>query len=716
MENYLILHGHFYQPGREDPEPGIIPLQPSAAPFHDWNYRITKECYEANSASRVLNNDGKIIDIVNNYTYLSFNFGPTLLDWLENHAKETYHRIIEADRKSIIRNNGHGNAVAQGYNHTILPLDTQEDIETQICWGLDNFRRHFRRESEGIWLPEAAVNTTVIDSLIKHNIKFIILSPCQAEAIRKSIDSNWQLFQNNNVPSSKPFFIRGKTGSIAVFFYNSILATGISFEHYLRNADQLYSKLLSFSDKDNAANLVHTATDGEIYGHHEPFGDMCLSSLIKLIKKNNDFVLSNYGFYLEKYPPVLEVRLRSGEDKKGTSWSCSHGISRWYKDCGCTTGGNPEWNQEWRTPLRAAFTYISSRLNEVYKKQMYNLTRKDPVMILNKYGAVINGKKSPESFSRKYIPEREQKTRIQFLKLLEGQKYRLSMFTSCGWFFSDISGLESVQNMKYASQALYLYSEYLLPEDKKTFLDILSKAVSNIKEKSTGKEIFLSLENNFPEGFQAALHFCSTSHLLPQSYGNYILNYIKKDKKEKYFLEITNSGTTETFFYTVILPEIGNDDPAISIEEMNNHDNNAIYKDLSGINYDLRKEILSHGTGNISKFKISELVFLFKYCKFLGLPVSETINGNTADLTAELLEGGLKDTGKYIPKDIFHDIIDLINLADYHNISFDPNTAQNIIFDKINTIRRNHKNNRDCFNRIITVGKLMGIYCDDLTS
>lgn len=492
MRNKLIIHGHFYQPPRENPWTGLIPVQESAAPYSNWNYRITRECYAANAFSRILDNQGLILDIVNNYQYISFNFGPTLLSWLKDFSPEVYSRIIEADRQSLKRNMGHGNAIAQPYNHSILPLCSTEEARTQIIWGLKHFEYHFGRNSEGLWLPEAAVNNSILDLLIEEGIKFIILSPWQAGAYSPKPSTRWKALADKPIPSHRVYEINRSEGSIALFFYNHSLASGISFSHYLHNADSLYTKILSFKRSDPVENLISIATDGEIYGHHEPFGDMCLAALIRLTEKRNDFQLTNYGLYLEEHTPRFLVKLKEGEDNLGTSWSCSHGVSRWYKDCGCSTGGKEAWNQHWRKPLRKSLSKLKGKLEKAYLAEMKRFSSFDALALRNHYIEAIEGRRSRKEFAAGFsdkINKQDQNSETLFFNLLEGQKYAMFMFTSCGWFFSDLSGIETIQNLAYAVRAIELYSPFTGEELLKSFLENIGSAQSNIAEQGSGREL-----------------------------------------------------------------------------------------------------------------------------------------------------------------------------------------------------------------------------------
>jgi hypothetical protein len=497
-EIYLVIHGHFYQPPREDPYTGEIDLQDSAYPWHDWNERITDECYRSMAFSRVLNDFGRIERIVNNYEYISFNFGPTLLSYLEKYHKKVYEKILEADYNSRNRNNGHGNAIAQAYNHMILPLASDRDKITQIEWGLRDFEKRFGRPSEGIWLPEAAVNDIVVQFLIEYGVKFIILSPHQVEKVK--VGQNWVDVSKGDIDFSKPYILKEPNGEIAVFFYNGYLSHAVSFNHLLRSAEAFKSAILSqVSHLHGPKVFVSIATDGEVYGHHEPFGDMCLSYLVTMNEREKVFNFTNFANVLDIIKPSQEVILKKGHNNLGTSWSCAHGVDRWYRDCGCTTGSQPGWNQAWREPLRNAFDYLRDELYSLSEITIGSYL-KDIWKARNDYIDLVFIRPSvPPNQWEKYIEEflskhkaqeltKEQKETV--LKFLEALYNEMLMYTSCGWFFADISGIETVQVMRYASYIFYLLRDHIRTEVKDKFLDILSKAKSNIRQFNDGRWIF----------------------------------------------------------------------------------------------------------------------------------------------------------------------------------------------------------------------------------
>ncbi len=500
---YLVIHGHFYQPPREDPWTGEIERQDSAYPFHDWNERINSECYTSNAFSRVLDEFGRIERVVNNYEYISFNFGPTLLYWMEKHSPETYKKIIEADEKSRDRNEGHGNAIAQIYNHIIMPLANDRDKYTQIEWAIKDFKNRFGRDPEGMWLSETAVNDRTLQMLIDFGIKFTILSPHQAEIV-KPIDGEkeWIDVSAGNIDISRPYLNKQPNGNIAIFFYHGGLSHRVSFEHLLRNADNFRNAILSEKPQpqEDRDVLLSIATDGEIYGHHEPYADMCLSRLIVMNEYHRDFVFTNFAHFLEKHPPEWEVRLKAGNMGLGTSWSCAHGVDRWWRDCGCTTGSQPGWNQKWRTPLRNAFDYLRDTLYGTYEKEVKKMLKGiDPQKLRNAYFKVVFARnkghaeivKAREEFLREFgadnLPS-DQKSKL--LRLLESQFNAMLMYTSCGWFFADISGIETVQDIKYSARAIHLVEDLLPPSVESKFLEILSGAKSNIPHFYDGAWIY----------------------------------------------------------------------------------------------------------------------------------------------------------------------------------------------------------------------------------
>jgi len=491
----LIIHGHFYQPPRENPWTGKLPRQPSAAPHHDWNARVSSQCYAPNARSRVLDERGRIEEIVNNFEWINFDFGPTLLRWLEAAEPRLYRQILQADSRSRERNEGHGNAIAQAYNHTILPLASERDKRTQILWGLREFERRFGRPSESIWLPETAIDAETLRILAEFAIRYIILSPQQAKRFRPIGGGAWSDVSGGAIDPRRAYrtvvpVTGGGSAAIDVLFYDGPISASVSFERLLRNAS-------GFADRLQAARggavdaLVQIATDGEVYGHHEPFGDMCLAYLIAREAPLRGFRMLNYGRYLDLHPPQHEVEIDFGTKDEGTSWSCRHGIDRWRRDCGCSTGGQPGWNQKWRAPLRKGLERLQERLNEIYIAEASPLLE-DPWEARDDYIEILlDAERTREPFLRRHasrdLPDAE---RRKLWRLLESQHQGMLMFTSCAWFFADIAGIEAQQNLTYAARAIDLAQPFTKTNLEKLLLDHLGEARSNIPEIGTGADVW----------------------------------------------------------------------------------------------------------------------------------------------------------------------------------------------------------------------------------
>lgn len=491
-EKFLTIHGHFYQPPRENPWLEAIELQDSALPFHDWNERICKECYNPNSVSRIVDNKNQILDIVNNYQYMSFNFGPTLLSWMEEFAPLTYERIIKADIDSISEHSGHGNAIAQVYNHMIMPLANAHDKETQVKWGIRDFEYRFGRKPEGIWLAETAVDDATLKVLVDNGIKFTILSPYQALKIRKTGDKEWQDVSWGNIDPARSYKYTLKSDSkksIALFFYDGAISRSVAFDELLKDGNRFIKRLKEgVSETRNYPQLVNIATDGESYGHHTKFGDMALSYVLKIKAEDEGFKITNYAEYLDKYESDYEVDI-----KQASSWSCFHGVGRWKEDCGCSTGGHPGWNQKWREPLRNALDYLRDGLAKVFEAEGPKYFNDNPWTIRNKYIDVILDRNyvTIRKFQKEnFKPDLTEEQKVKGMELLEIQRQAMLMYTSCGWFFSEISGIETVQIMKYAARAMQLVARFTNEDFETHFKDILSQAKSNIAEFGTGKDIY----------------------------------------------------------------------------------------------------------------------------------------------------------------------------------------------------------------------------------
>ncbi len=521
----LIIHGHFYQPPRENPWTGIIEEQPSAAPFHDWNERIHSECYRPNAFASISDLTSSRPQTINNYENISFNFGPTLLSWIEQNHPDTYEQIIAADRQSALIRNGHGNAIAQAYGHPALPLCNERDLRTHIRWGLADFRYRFGREAEALWLPETACNERVMEALIEAELRFVILAPHQAARVRSEVSTGsgservfpsplgrgargegalhsdrvllaedtqpWQEVNDQSIDTSIAYRCLHRDGSnrsIAVFFYDGPTSRAIAFDNLLRSSNELVAALKRSA---GGRNMVNVATDGETYGHHFKFGDLCLAHALAAEAPAGDFQVTNYGNYLDQHPPKFEVEINSGPEGEGTSWSCAHGVGRWIRNCGCHTGGERGWNQEWRTPLRRALDYLRDENVPHFEDTRGGLFIYPWVARDESINLVLNQNASRENFLHdqrgRWLTGEEQTRALTYLEL---QRMLLLMYTSCGWFFNDISGIETIQILKYAARAIDLMEQLRLPPLRERFLEILAEAKSNRAEMGTGADIY----------------------------------------------------------------------------------------------------------------------------------------------------------------------------------------------------------------------------------
>jgi alpha-amylase/alpha-mannosidase (GH57 family) len=489
MERYLCIHGHFYQPPRENPWLEAIEVQDSAYPYHDWNERITAECYAPNRASRILDSEGRIEEIVNNYSRMSYNFGPTLLAWMEHADPETYQAILAADRESQTYFGGHGSALAQAYNHPILPLANRRDKHTQVIWGIRDFQHRFGRFPEGMWLPETAADTETLDVLAEHGVKFTILSPYQARRTRPLGGRAWRDVSGGRIDPTMGYVVRLPSGrSLAVFFYDGPISQAIAFQGLLSKGEHFVERLLSaFSDSRDGAQLVQIATDGETYGHHQKFGDMALAYALKQITSQHLARVTNYAEFLDGHAPTHEVQIH-----ENSSWSCAHGVERWRGDCGCSTGAHPEWNQAWRAPLRKALDELRDRLSPRFEEKARTLL-KDPWATRDAYVDVLL-ERSPEKIES-FLTEHaahplDTAETVTALRLLELQRHAMLMYTSCGWFFDEISGIETVQVMQYAGRVLQLSRQLFDVDLEPPFLERLEEAKSNIAEFGDGRSIY----------------------------------------------------------------------------------------------------------------------------------------------------------------------------------------------------------------------------------
>ena len=537
---YICIHGHFYQPPRENAWLEVIEVQDSAHPYHDWNERINAECYDPNAASRILGKDGVIKKITNNYAKISFNFGPTLLSWMELNAKETYEGILEADRESMKYFGGHGSALAQVYNHIIMPLANQRDKETQVIWGIRDFEKRFKRKPEGMWLAETAVDYATLEVLAAHHIKFTVLAPRQAESFRKIGTESWTDVNEGTINTRKGSLCKLPSGkSINLFFYEGNISQGIAFNGLLNDGKRFAESLTNGIDKnDTEPQLVHVATDGETYGHHHKHGEMALAFCLDYMEKDKQVSLVNYGQFLEKFPPVDEVQII-----ENSSWSCVHGVERWRSDCGCNSGKG--YHQKWRAPLREALDWLRDSVQKIFEEEGAKVLM-DPWLARNEYIEVVlnrNDNTIQNLLQHHALPNASEN---RVLRILEMQRHAMLMYTSCGWFFDEISGIETTQVMQYACRVVQLASQIGSVDLEPEFTQRLEKAPSNTHENGSivYQKLVVPARTNLK---RVGMHFAVSSIFEEEPESLTIFNYstsnesfIKKEAGEqKLVLSIT---------------------------------------------------------------------------------------------------------------------------------------------------------------------------------
>jgi alpha-amylase/alpha-mannosidase (GH57 family) len=486
---YLCIHGHFYQPPRENPWLEALEQQESAWPKHDWNERVTDECYAPNTHARILDEKGRIDSITNNYAHMSFNLGPTLLGWMEQARPEVYADIVDADRASQERFDGHGAAMAQVYNHMIMPLANRRDRITQVRWGIRDFVRRFARKPEGMWLAETAVDVESLEILAEHDIRYTVLAPHQCRRVRKP-GGSWEDMSGQHVDPRRPYLAKLPSGrTIALFFYDGPISRAVAFERLLDDGYRFAERLLGAFDRTREEpQLVHIATDGETYGHHHKHGEMALAVALRKLESERSVELVTYGQVLDRLAPTWEAEII-----ENTSWSCAHGIERWRSDCGCSSGSG--MHQKWRAPLRKALDWLRDEVSPHYEREAAALFT-DPWAARDAYIDVVLDR-SPQALeaflSAQGVAGLDREGRRRALELSELMRHAMLMYTSCGWFFDEISGIETVQVLRYAARAMQLAEALFLIDLEPAFRAKLAQAPSNRPEYATGDGVYEAL-------------------------------------------------------------------------------------------------------------------------------------------------------------------------------------------------------------------------------
>ena len=473
MPPALVFHGHFYQPPRENPWTEEVAREPSAAPFHDWNSRIDAECYLPNGAARVFDDEGRVVDIVNNYANMSFDVGPTLLSWLEVHDPVTYRRIVAADAQG-------GMAMAQGWGHIILPLANDRDLRTQVRWGLADFEHRFGRRAEGMWLPETAVNDRVLAVLAEEGVGFTVLAPGQARRVRPlgAGPGAWVDVDGGRVDVGRPYrwLHPDRSGrGVNIVFYDGGLSHAVAFELGTLSSRALLDRVTA-----RRPGILTIAADGETFGHHQRWGERLLAHALEVEAPRHGVQVTNVAAYLRAARAADQVEV------KLSSWSCAHGVGRWEDDCGCYTGGHPDWQQRWRRPLRRALDLLRDRLTEIFERRGAGVLR-DPWAARDAYIGLLLGAVSRDRFAAEHVVGDP----VVAFTLLEAQRHAMAMYTSCGWFFNDLAGLETVQVLRYAARVVDLIAELGEDAREEAFLEVLAKAESNVPDEGTGREVWL---------------------------------------------------------------------------------------------------------------------------------------------------------------------------------------------------------------------------------
>ena len=479
MSTRFAVHGHFYQPPRENPWTEEIDPEPSALPWSNWNERITDECYRPNGWAPILEDSGRILALVDNYERLSFDVGPTLASWLAACAPDVLDRMVAGDRAG-------GGALASAYNHIILPLAPERDVRTQLRWGVADFQARFGRQPDGLWFPETAVDEATLAIAAEEGVRFTVLAPTQAVRVRPlGSDEPWQELDGEPVDARRTYRWchpqRDDLG-VDIVFYDGALSADLAFGEAWKSAAALVERAKAAAPD---GGLVCAATDGETFGHHHPLAERALAYALPVEAPRQDVEVVTVAGALRATPPDMQVQVAP------SSWSCAHGLERWRSDCGCSTGGQPDADQAWRGPVRAALDVVRAAVDEVFERRGAAVLA-DPWAARDAYGAVVVGSSSIEAFAAAHVTGggADEAALVEALTLLEAERHALLMYTSCGWFFWDLAGLETVQVLRYAARALDLLGELGEEAPREAVLEVLAGATSNVTAEGSGADVW----------------------------------------------------------------------------------------------------------------------------------------------------------------------------------------------------------------------------------
>lgn len=675
QKKYICIHGHYYQPPRENAWLEFVEVQDSAHPYHDWNQRITAECYGPNTSSRILSSSDKIVNIVNNFADTSFNIGPTLLSWLELEANDVYKRILKADRKSRQNFGGHGSALAQVYNHIIMPLASKEDKEIQVYWGIKDFEHRFKRKPMGMWLAETAVDTETLEVLAAHEIKFTILAPRQAKGIRKIGQTDWTKVDAGSLDTRRPYRCVLPSGNeITLFFYDGERSQAVAFKKLLDSGKRFAESFTTGFDKNpDEPQLVHIATDGESYGHHHRYGDMALAYALDYIEFEEIAELTNYAQFLDMFPPTYEAQIHDN-----SSWSCVHGVERWRANCGCNSGGHGDWNQEWRQPLRVALDWLRDTANTIIDEQMSRFNV-DLRSMKNAYIEVMLSRdiENTDQFLRKYISNPlSSEDRTKVIRLLEAVRHLQLMYTSCAWFFDEISGMETVQVLQYANRAIQLIERESTHKIEDGFLTMLAEAKSNIAKYKNGKEIYTAWIN--PKRLtlsSVGMHYAVASLFAEYPEEQTIYNYIAKSK---IFERLYAGNHRLAIGFTQVNSKVTYSDKEFCFAVVYLGQNHIIGNFSDKIDEDTFKEMMPLITTAFSESRLADVIGLMQqYFGERKFTLNNLFRDDRKKVLDLIVEKGLKVADNYF-QDVYNDNYNLMNILKENDMHIPQMLRQNL--------------------------------------